>query len=281
MRERTEEEQLLDQQLEENLSKIKYTIVIISGKGGVGKSTVAANLALALAKDDTRQVGLLDADIDGPNIPKMLGVEDYNVTGFNNRFIPANVKPNLAVISMAFFLPGKDVPVIWRGPLKSSAIKQFIGQVNWGDLDYLVVDLPPGTGDAPLSAAQLIKDVSGAIVVTTPQDVALLDSRKAVTFTRELKIPVVGILENMSGFVCPHCGEEINLFKMGGGEEAAREMGVPFLGRIPMDPRIVESGDSGRPFVEAFPDSPAAEAFLEIVERCDRFLKNGRQTRGN
>ena len=281
MRERTEEEQLLDQQLEENLSKIKYTIVIISGKGGVGKSTVATNLALALAKDDTRQVGLLDADIDGPNIPKMLGVEDDHIISFGDRFAPVKVKSNLAVISMAFFLPGKDVPVIWRGPLKSGAIKQFIGQVDWGDLDYLVVDLPPGTGDAPLSVAQLIKDVTGAIVVTTPQDVALLDSRKAVTFTRELKIPVVGILENMSGFVCPHCGEEINLFKMGGGEEAAGEMGVPFLGRIPMDPRIVESGDSGRPFVEAFPDSPAATAFLRIVEKCDRFLKNGKQTRGN
>jgi Mrp family chromosome partitioning ATPase len=275
-KERRESEQLLDRQLAENLVKIRNTIVIISGKGGVGKSTVAANLALALARDDTRQVGLLDADIDGPNIPKMLGIENYNVTGLNNRFVPANVKPNLGVISMAFFLPDKDVPVIWRGPLKSGAIKQFIGQVNWGDLDYLVVDLPPGTGDAPLSAAQLIKDVTGAIVVTTPQDVALLDSRKAVNFTRELKIPIVGILENMSGFVCPHCGEQINLFKMGGGEEAAEEMGVPFLGRIPMDPRIVESGDSGRPFVEAFPDSPATEAFLRVVERCDQFLGDSR-----
>jgi Mrp family chromosome partitioning ATPase len=278
--EKVEAEQILNQQLEENLSKIKYTIVIISGKGGVGKSTVAANLALSLSTDNEHQVGLLDADIDGPNIPKMLGVEDDHVTGLNHRFTPVNVRPNLGVISMAFFIPNKDSPVIWRGPLKANAIKQFIGQVEWGYLDYLVVDLPPGTGDAPLSTAQLIKNVSGAIVVTTPQDVALLDSRKAVTFARELKIPVVGILENMSGFVCPHCGEEINLFKMGGGEEAAKEMGVPFLGRIPMDPRIVESGDSGRPFVEAYPDSPAATAFLEVVERCDRFLENGSQVRG-
>jgi len=275
-KERRESEQLLDQQLEENLGKIRNTIVIISGKGGVGKSTVAANLALALAKDYECQVGLLDADIDGPNIPKMLGIEDYSVTGFNDRFIPVNAKPNMGVISMAFFLPDKDSPVIWRGPLKSGAIKQFLGQVDWGGLDYLVVDLPPGTGDAPLSVAQLIKNVSGAIVVTTPQDVALLDSRKAINFARKLNIPVIGILENMSGFVCPHCGEEVNLFKMGGGEKAAGEMGVPFLGRIPMDPRIVESGDSGRPFVEAFPDSPAATAFLEIVEKCDHFLESER-----
>ena len=274
MRERTEEEQLLDEQVAENLGKIKHTIVIISGKGGVGKTTVAANLALALARDDEHQVGLLDADIDGPNIPKMMGVEDNNVAGFNKRFAPVNVKPNLGVISMAFFLPDRDSPVIWRGPLKSGAIKQFIGQVNWGNLDYLVVDLPPGTGDAPLSVAQLIKNVSGAIVVTTPQDVALLDSRKAVNFARKLNLPVMGILENMSGFVCPHCGKEVNLFKMGGGEKAAKEMEVPFLGRVPMDPRIVESGDSGTPFVESFPDSPAAESFLKIVEKCNGYLNS-------
>ena len=274
MRERTEEEQLLDQQLEENLSKIKYTIVIISGKGGVGKSTVAANLALALAKNDECQVGLLDADIDGPNIPKMLGVEDGYVTGFSDRFAPVSVRPNLGVISMAFFLPDRDSPVIWRGPLKSGAIKQFIGQVAWEYLDYLVVDLPPGTGDAPLSVAQLIKDVSGAIVVTTPQDVALLDSRKAVNFARRLNMPVMGILENMSGFVCPYCGKEVNLFKIGGGAKAAREMGVPFLGSVPLDSKIVESGDSGTPFVEAFPGSPASEAFLKIVEKCDYFVRH-------
>jgi ATP-binding protein involved in chromosome partitioning len=274
--ERIEAEQLLTQQLEENLGKIRYTIAIISGKGGVGKSTVAANLALALAKDNERQVGLLDADIDGPNIPKMLGIEDYTVTGFNNRFIPVDVKPNLGVISMAFFLPDKDSPVIWRGPLKSGAIKQFLGQVDWGSLDYLVVDLPPGTGDAPLSVAQLIENVSGAIVVTTPQDVALLDSRKAVNFTRKLNVPIIGILENMSGFVCPYCGKQVNLFKIGGGERAAREMGVPFLGSIPMDPKIVESGDSGTPFVESYPDSPATEAFLKIVKECSNFIEDRR-----
>ena len=277
VREKTEEEQLLDQQLAENLSRIKHTIMVISGKGGVGKSTVAANLALVLAKSDECQVGLLDADIDGPNIPKMLGVEDGYVTSFSDRFAPVSVKPNFGVISMAFFLPDSDSPVIWRGPLKAGAIKQFIGQAAWGDLDYLVVDLPPGTGDAPLSAAQLIKDVSGAIVVTTPQDVALLDSRKAVNFAKQLNIPVMGILENMSGYVCPHCGAEVNLFKMGGGEEAAKEMGVPFLGRVPMDPRIVESGDSGTPFVESFPDSPAAESFLKIVEECNEYLEHKRR----
>jgi len=176
---------------------------------------------------------------------------------------------------MAFFLPDKDSPVIWRGPLKSGAIKQFLGQVDWGNIDYLVVDLPPGTGDAPLSVAQLIKNVSGAIVVTTPQDVALLDSRKAVNFAKKLNIPVLGVLENMSGFLCPHCGEKIDLFKVGGGEEAAREMNVNFLGRVPLDPRIVQSGDSGTPFVEAFPDSPAAEAFNMIVEKVLASLNGG------
>ena len=174
---------------------------------------------------------------------------------------------------MAFFLPDKDSPVIWRGPLKSGAIKQFLGQVDWGQLDYLVVDLPPGTGDAPLSVAQLIKNVSGAIVVTTPQDVALLDSRKAVNFARKLNVPIIGVLENMSGFTCPYCGKEVNLFKTGGGEAAARELDVPFLGRVPLDPRIVESGDSGTPFVESFHDSPAAEAFMKIVRKCDHFLE--------
>jgi len=251
--------------------------IAIGGKGGVGKSTVAANLALALAKNDECQVGLLDADIDGPNIPKMLGVEDGYVAGLSDRFIPVRARPNLGVISMAFFLPDRDSPVIWRGPLKSGVIKQFIGQAAWGDLDYLVVDLPPGTGDAPLSVAQLIKNIGGAIVVTTPQDVALLDSRKAISFTKELKIPVIGVLENMSGFVCPHCGESVNPFKTGGGEKAAKEMGVPFLGRIPMDPRIVESGDSGTPFVESFPDSPAARSFLQIVGECSDYLERERR----
>lgn len=271
MSEKNESDQL-DQQLEENLSRIKNTIVIISGKGGVGKSTVASNLALSLAKDDKIRVGLLDADIDGPNIPKMLGIEDDQVTGSDGNFIPVEFRSNLHVISMAFFLENRDSPVIWRGPLKSVALKQFLGQVEWGALDYLVVDLPPGTGDAPLSAAQLIKGNVGAIIVTTPQEVALLDSRKAVNFAKTLGVPIIGILENMSGFTCPHCGKTVNLFKIGGGEEAAKEMIVPFLGCVPMDPRVVETGDSGNPFVESFPDSPVAKSFLEIVEKCKGFF---------
>jgi len=272
--ERERESQLLDQHVENTLSRINHKIVIISGKGGVGKTTVAANLALAFAKRDDCRVGLLDADIDGPNIPKMLGLEDGKVTEFNQYLIPVSVTPNFSVMSTAFLLQSKDSPIIWRGPLKSGIIKQFIGQVAWGNLDYLIVDLPPGTGDEPLSIGQLIKNVSGVIVVTTPQDVALLDSRKAVNFAKILKMPVIGILENMSGFVCPHCGKEIDLFKVGGGEVAARELGVPFLGRVPIEPRIVETGDSGKPFVEEYPNSVATKAFLEIVEKCDNFVNH-------
>ncbi|MBD3184254.1 P-loop NTPase [Candidatus Poribacteria bacterium] len=269
VRQRTEEKELLEQQLEENLGNIKHTLIIISGKGGVCKSTVASNIAFALSQDESKKIGLLDADIDGPNIPKMLGLENGNITGYgeDKRFEPVSLRPNLGIISMAFFLPDRYSPVIWRGPLKAGAIKQFLGQVRWGKLDYLVVDLPPGTGDAPLSVAQLIKNISGAIVVTTPQDVALLDSRKAINFARKLDVPVVGILENMSGLICPKCGEKIDLFKTGGGKEAAAEMGVPFLGRIPIDPEIVKSGDSGKPFVETFPESVATKAFMEVVRK--------------
>jgi Mrp family chromosome partitioning ATPase len=243
----------------------------MSGKGGVGKSTVSTNLAVALSMDGF-DVGLLDADIHGPNIPKMLGIEFSHVEGSGQGMIPVEVFPNLKVISMAFFIGDRDNPVVWRGPLKHNALSQFLGEVEWGNLDFLVVDLPPGTGDEPLSVAHLIKNVDGSIIVTTPQDVALLDSRKAVTFSRILSIPVIGIIENMSGLICPHCHKEIPLFKKGGGEKAARDMRVPFLGRIPIDPEIVNDCDRGMPFVMSYPKSEAAKAFRQIAERCKEYI---------
>ncbi len=260
------------QQITDALKRIKHKFVVLSGKGGVGKSTVAVNLAFSLSMHGS-EVGLLDVDIHGPNIPKMLNIENERVMGDEKGITPVLVPPHLKVMSMAFLLSTRDSPVIWRGPMKMGAIRQFLGEVHWGDLDYLIIDLPPGTGDEPLSIAQLIPETAGAIVVTTPQEVALLDSRKSVNFARVLKLPIVGIVENMSGFVCPHCGETTDLFKAGGGKKAAEEMDVPFLGKVPIDPKIVESGDSGEPIVLAHEGSPAAQAFHSIVDNIVAYTK--------
>lgn len=254
-----------------NLKRIKHVIIVMSGKGGVGKSTVAANLAVALSMKGY-ETGLMDVDIHGPNIPKMLKIEDAVITGDNTGLYPVQVPPHLKVMSMAFLLQDRDAPIIWRGPMKMGAIRQFIGDVKWGDLDYLIVDLPPGTGDEPLSIAQLIPKADGSIVVTTPQDVALLDSRKSINFSRSLKLPIIGVIENMSGMVCPHCGEHIDLFKIGGGKKSAEELGVPFLGGIPIDPKVVHSGDDGMPIVLYDSSSQAAKAFMEIVDKINEKL---------
>ena len=258
--------------LDERMAYVKHKFMVVSGKGGVGKSSVAVNLAVTLAKEGY-DVGLMDADIHGPNIPKMLGLEDERPGATKEGLLPITTIHGLKVISIAFFLQSKDDAVIWRGPLKHSLIKQFLGEVYWGDLDYLIIDLPPGTGDEALSVAHLLKSIDGAVIVTTPQDVALLDSRKAVTFTRQLKIPLVGIVENMSGFNCPHCNKPIDLFKKGGGEKAAREMLVPFLGRIPIDPEIVVSGDSGTPLVTISGHEEAKNAFTEISKNWRKLLE--------
>jgi ATP-binding protein involved in chromosome partitioning len=265
-----EREAHAQERLKSKLSHIKHRVMVMSGKGGVGKSTVSTNLAIVLALDGFN-VGLLDADIHGPNIPKMLGIELRHVEGSGQGMIPVEAFPNLKVISMAFFIGDRDNPVVWRGPLKHSAINQFLGEVEWGELDFLVVDLPPGTGDEPLSVAHLVKKVDGSIVVTTPQDVALLDSRKAVTFSRMLSIPVIGIVENMSGLICPHCHQEIPLFKIGGGERAAADLKVPFLGRIPIDPEMVTDCDRGMPFVMSHPNSEAAKAFEKIAHMVKNY----------
>jgi Mrp family chromosome partitioning ATPase len=261
-----------EKRLRERLFNIRRKIMVMSGKGGVGKSTVAINLAASLALRG-HQVGILDADIHGPDVPRMLGIEGQRLTGSDDGVNPVEVFAGLKAVSMALLSPESDKAIIWRGPLKHSAIKQFLGKVNWGDLDFLFIDLPPGTGDEPLSVARLIKEVDGAVIVTTPQDVALLDSRKAVDFSRLIKVPVLGIVENMSGMLCPHCSEKIDLFKIGGGEQAAGELGVDFLGRIPIDPDVVYQCDAGRPFVAEPNESVAKTAFAELVRKLLARLK--------
>jgi len=264
--------------LGENIRNVHHKILVMSNKGGVGKSTVAVNLALGLVHKGMR-VGLLDVDVHGPSIPKMLGLEEMAMVGNADKIQPVLYAFNLKVVSMAFVLKDKESPVIWRGPLKMGAIKQFLAEVDWGELDYLIIDSPPGTGDEPLSIAQLIKDIDGVIIVTTPQEVALLDSRKAVNFARQLNVPVLGIVENMSGFVCPHCGKSTDLFKTGGGQKAAKEMSVPFLGKIPIEPEIVTFGDEGKPFVWDRKESSAAQAFAEMVEQIVRAVSSKETSR--
>jgi Mrp family chromosome partitioning ATPase len=262
-----------DKRLKERMLKIKHKLIVISGKGGVGKTTVAVNLAYGLAVKGNK-VGILDVDIHGPNIAKMLGIEGKRLVSSELGIEPFQVLPNLKVISLALLLEDKDQPIIWRGPLKMITIKQFLTDVNWGELDYLVVDSPPGTGDEPLSVCQLIPDAKGAIVVTTPQEVAILDSRKSVFFAKKVNVPVIGIIENMSGLICPHCKKEIDLFGMGGGENAAHNLEVPFLGRIPFEPEIVKLGDSGQPFIYFKKETQTAKIMDEITDKINAYIKD-------
>ena len=258
-------EQFLEREaLAERLDRIGHKILVLSGKGGVGKSTVAANLAVSLARQGLR-TGLLDIDLHGPSIPKLLRLEGQGMASDGQTIEPADFNDHLKVVSIGFLLQSPDDAVIWRGPLKMGVIKQFIKDVNWGELDYLVVDSPPGTGDEPLSICQLVPDADGAVIVTTPQAVAIADVRKCITFCGKLNLPVLGVVENMSGFLCPHCGERTDLFGSGGGERMAGEMGVPFLGRVPLDPQVVASGDAGQPFAADPSAGPTAQAFADIV----------------
>jgi len=250
--------------LQETLFGIRHKIVVLSGKGGVGKSSVAANLAVALSLQG-KKTGLLDVDLHGPSIPTLLGIDSQIVPSSGARIEPLAYNANLKVMSVGLFLKDQDEAVIWRGPAKHGFIKQLLSSVEWGDLDYLIVDCPPGTGDEPLSVIQLLEKADGAIIVTTPQDVALNDVRKSVTFCRQLKLPVIGVIENMSGFICPHCGESVDIFKSGGGRTMADEMNVPFLGKIPLDPAMVTAGDEGKPFVEHQASSLATKSFGGIV----------------
>ena len=255
-----------------NMRAIKKKIMVMSGKGGVGKSTVAANLAARLAERGSK-VGLLDADIHGPSIPKMFGIEDVRPEVDENGIVPISVTENLVVMSVALLLEDKDAPVIWRGPAKMAAIKQFLEDVSWGNLDYLIVDLPPGTGDEPLSIAQLIEKMEGAVVVTTPQDVALVSVRKSIKFAEILKVPVIGIVENMAGIICPHCDEKIDIFGRGGVEKAAKDFNVNVLGELPMDPKIAEIEDSGKVHTDINEEMLWGKEFASIVDSVESFKK--------
>jgi ATP-binding protein involved in chromosome partitioning len=248
---------------------VKHVILILSGKGGVGKSTVAVNLAMALSAHGY-QTGILDLDIHGPNIAKMLGFEGRQLELTGGKIQPIPITGNLSAISMASLLPDPSSPVIWRGPMKMTAIRQFLEEVNWGELDFLVVDLPPGTGDEALSIIQLAPNVSGAVIVTTPQDVSTIDASKAVKFIEKMEVPILGIIENMSGMVCPHCGGEIDLFGKGGGRKVADDMKITYLGAIPIDPEMVKSGDEGRPFILRHTGSPAWIAIDKVMEQLVR-----------
>ena len=254
------------QALLRRMCQVKHKVLVFSGKGGVGKSTVAVNMAVSLAAAG-KQVGLLDVDIHGPSIPKLLGLES-NRPQFNGEtaIVPINFEGKLKVMSIAFFLPSADDAVIWRGPLKMSMIRQFLRDVEWGELDYLIIDSPPGTGDEPLSVVQLIEDASGAVVVTTPQEIALADVRRSISFCHKVGLRVLGVIENMSGFVCPECGARSEIFKSGGGQDMANEMGVPFLGKIPIDPDVVTASDNGRPFCQQYAETETARAFAEAVK---------------
>lgn len=246
----------------DRMIRIKHKIVVGSGKGGVGKSTVTVNLAAALQSRGYK-VGILDADITGPNIPKLLGIENVKLMAGPEGLQPADAS-GIKTVSMALLLKNRESPVVWRGPMKMAALKQFVSDVNWGDLDFLLVDLPPGTSDEPISAAQLISGLDGAIIVTTPQEVALLDSRKAVNMFLMMNVPMLGIIENMSGLICPHCGKMIDVFKTGGVENAAKELDVPFLGAIPLDAEISRLGDMGKTFTKN--ETAAAKAFDKVVD---------------
>ena len=258
--------------LRKKMESIKHKVLIMSGKGGVGKSVLAANLAAIFSKKGY-EVGILDADIHGPSIPKILGAHGKRLQlGPLGRIFPVKSSAGVRIFSMDFLLE-ESQPVIWRGPMKAVAIRQFLLDIVWGSLDILLVDLPPGTGDEPLSIIQLLPDLDGTIIVTIPSVVSEMIVGKAVSFARELRIPIIGIIENMSGFICPKCGERINLFGEGGGERIAEKFSIPFLGRIPIDPRISSSSDKGKPFIEEYPNSEASKELFEIAEKIRKFLE--------
>lgn len=259
--------------LKHRVSLIKHKVAVLSGKGGVGKSTVAVNLAVSLAIEGLK-VGLLDVDIHGPSIPTMLGLTTTSVYSNGMALEPASIG-NLKIMSIGFLLGDQDAAVIWRGPMKMNVIKQFIGEVEWGELDYLIVDCPPGTGDEPLSVIQILENPDGAVVVTTPQEVSSADVRKSVSFCKQLNLPIIGLVENMSGFICPECHKRTDIFSKGAGEDLSQKYKIPLLGKIPIDPSIGTAGDEGVPFIRKYSESPAAAEFRKIIvpvmEACGEY----------
>jgi ATP-binding protein involved in chromosome partitioning len=258
------------------MEKIKHKVAVISGKGGVGKSTITVNLAVAFALNGKR-VGLLDADIHGPSVPKLLGLTGQQLKVGPPGAFPVTGPLGMKVVSIDFFLPG-EAPTIWRGPLKMTAIRQFLSDIVWGELDFLFIDLPPGTGDEPLSVAQLLPEIDGVVIVTMPSELSAAVVQKAITFARRLNMPIIGVVENMSGFVCPHCGTKSDIFQSGGGEKMAQEANVSFLGSLPIDPQIGVDSDKGSPFVIAHPDSAATKAFIDIVKKVETHIEERDKT---
>ena len=258
--------------LKYRMKQVKYTVGVISGKGGVGKSTVTVNLAAAFAIQG-KQVGILDADIHGPSVPILLSLTGQQVKAGPPGAFPVTGPLGMKVVSIDFFLPEEKTPTIWRGPLKMTAIRQFLSDVVWGKLDVLFIDLPPGTGDEPLSIAQLLPNIDGVVIITMPSELSRAVVKKAIAFARRVGMPIIGAVENMSGYVCPTCGNKIDIFQSGGGKKMAEETGVPFLGSIPIDPKVGADSDRGSPFVVEHPDSPAAKAFTEIVSKVEAYLE--------
>jgi ATP-binding protein involved in chromosome partitioning len=256
--------------VENSLKKIKNKFIVMSGKGGVGKTSVSVNLSIALAKKGFK-VGIMDVDIHGPDVPRMLGLEGMLGMTETQKLEPMSYSDNLKAVSIESISQNKDDAIIWRGPIKHSVIRQFIGDVNWGELDYLIVDCPPGTGDEPLSIAQTISDAK-AIIVTTPQEVALADVRKSINFCKTVKMELFGLIENMSGFQCPHCNKMVDLFGSGGGQKTALAMGINFLGKIPFDTNMVSCGDAGTSFQEKYTDSPVTQAFAAVAETMSKLI---------
>ncbi|MDD3237023.1 MAG: Mrp/NBP35 family ATP-binding protein [Candidatus Gastranaerophilales bacterium] len=255
-----------DEKINERLTKIKNTIVVLSGKGGVGKSTIAANLAVSLSLKGFK-TGLLDVDVHGPSIPTLFGLEGAAPMSDGVSIMPIEYNKNLKIISVGFMIEDNTAPIIWRGPAKMGFIKEMMSEVEWGEIDYLIVDCPPGTGDEPLSVIQTLKNLTGALIVTTPQKLAIVDVKKSVNFCKKLNTPILGVIENMSGFVCTHCGEKVEIFKSGGGEKMAQEMDINFLGKIPLEADIVEADDNGEPFLEKYSKTQTANEMNKIIEK--------------
>jgi len=269
----------LDASVKGSLSKIKNKIIVMSGKGGVGKTSVSVNLSIALANKGFK-VGLMDVDLHGPDIPRMLGLKGMLELSKNQKLSPMKYSENLKAVSIESLTQDKDEAIIWRGPIKHSTIRQFIGEVEWGELDYLIIDSPPGTGDEPLTVVQTIPDAK-AIIVTTPQEISLADVRKSISFCKTVGMKILGLIENMSGFTCPHCGEKLELFGYGGGERTAKEAELKFLGRIPFDLNVVSCGDSGTSIQDKYKDSPVTMAFLSIADIISKIKQEIKTRRSN